>query len=90
VPATANGIVALPFAASGLSNAPLFAVTVCATGSWLVQVTLSPRLIVVGCGPNDKFFTTTVWVAANAALGIRAQMAMRNAATRSVRLRRIR
>ena len=92
MPASANAIVLLPPGwIVPASNAPLSDVAVCAVGSLFSQVMLSPALIKAFCGRNEKFWITTVWLVASAALGRSAPIAMMTiAALRSGRLRRIR
>ena len=84
-------MVLLPAAGMAVSNAPVSDVAVWLNASRLCQVMLSPTLIVVRLGANEKFWMTTVWLVASAAApGASAAIAMTNATTRSGRLRRIR
>ncbi len=92
VPATANATVLVPPATicPVSANAPLSDVAVWANGSMFRQVMLSPTLIVAVGGMNEKFWMTTVWLAACATFGRRPQSAMTIATTRTRPVRRIR
>ena len=61
VPAIANDTVLFPEGAmTPVSKTPSSDVAVCPTGSWLIQVTLSPMEIVTFCGWYEKSWMTTL------------------------------
>jgi hypothetical protein len=83
--------VRLPLAGiAPVSNTPLSDVAVWFNPSVLSQVMLSPTLMVAVCGWKEKFWMTTLWLVASAALGASAAIPTTNAAMRNGRLRRIR
>lgn len=73
-----------------VSKLPPSAVAVWVTGSRLVQVTLSPALIVVVGGANAKLWIVTSWLAARAADGSSMSSASTRAPAEDSRLRAIR
>lgn len=80
----------MPGASMPVSKPPPSAVAVWVTGSRLVQVTLSPRLIVVADGAKAKLWIVTSWLAASAADGGSRTIPSATAAAQDGRVRAIR
>lgn len=73
-----------------VSNAPVSDVAVWSSGSLFSQLTVSPALIVTVGGTKVKLWMATDWLAAQAGMASDTLMRRTAAATRSIRVRRIR
>lgn len=73
-----------------VSNAPVSDVAVWSSGSLFSQLTVSPALIVTVGGTKVKLWMATDWLAAKAGMVRDMLMRRTSAATRSIRVRRIR